>query len=72
MGERVARLVVDLLLLVLAGLFLVSLGYFAIGSLESFPTPEQEQKVRTVTGAGMVLFAAAGAGLLLIRRALRA
>jgi hypothetical protein len=58
--------------MVVVGLALgLDLLYLVRGSLEEFPTPEQQDKVRTVTGALAVLLALAELALWLLVRRLR-
>ena len=51
------------MMLALGVVLAVDLLYFAIGSLEMFPTAEQQEKVRIVTGAIALLLLCAEIGL---------
>jgi hypothetical protein len=58
--------------MVVVGLLLcLDVAYFARGSLEAFPTDEQEDKVRRVTAALAALLLAAELGLWFVRRHLK-
>jgi hypothetical protein len=51
------RLILWLLLVALAVPALLLSAYFVHGSLEEFPTDEQQEKVRLVSGVGFLIFA---------------
>ena len=50
------RAVLWMLAIALAVLLLLLGAYFVHGSLEEFPTSEQQDKVRLVSGIGLLLF----------------
>jgi len=52
---RLAQLALWVALAAIGVLFVLALLYFARGSLEEFPTAEDTDKVRLVTGVGAVL-----------------
>lgn len=60
---RPGRLLAGLAMVAVGLLLLLDVAYFARGSLELFPTAEQEDKVRRVTGAIAVLLAGIEVGL---------
>ncbi len=63
MAFRLARVVLWLALVIVGILFVLAVLYFARGSLEAFPTPEQMNKVRVVAGVGAILFLGIELGL---------
>ena len=69
MGGSVARTAIRLAMVVVGVALAVDVVYFFTGSLEMFPTAEQQAKARTVTGAIAVLLVAVEVGLwALLRR----
>ena len=60
---RLARVALWLALAAVGLLFVLDVLYFAHGSLEEFPTPEQMGKVRSVTAVGAVLLLGIELGL---------
>jgi hypothetical protein len=56
-SRRLVTYAVGLGMVVTGLLLLLAVLYFARGSLEEFPTAEQQDKVRTVTGAAALLLA---------------
>ena len=70
--RRLPRLVVVIAMVVVGLLLALDVAYFARGSLESFPTDEQQDKVRTVTTALAAVLVAAELMLWwLLRRLMR-
>ena len=63
MVQRYARYVLWLVMAVVGVALIVDILYLLNGSLEQFPTEEQEDKVRTVTSAIAVLLSATELGL---------
>ena len=55
MSSRLVRIPILLALLVVGVLLVADIAYLFRGSLEEFPTPEQESKVRVVTSAIAIL-----------------
>jgi hypothetical protein len=63
------KIAIRLLMLAIGVVLAIDLLYFVNGSLEMFPTAEQQEKIRTVTGAIAVLLLSVEAGLwALLRR----
>ena len=63
------RLAIRLTMVAVGVLLVLDLLYFVNGSLEMFPTDEQQDKIRTLTGVVAVLLLAAEAALwALLRR----
>ena len=69
MVDRLARIAVRLVMLLLGLMLIAFLAYAIRGSLEEFPTEEDHAKVRTVSGglASLIILAEAGLWLLLRR-----
>ena len=63
MRLRLLRYVLRLALAAVGLALALDALYFARGSLEMFPTREDHEKVRLVTGAGAAVLAALGLGL---------
>ncbi len=53
---HIRKIIYILLFLINSGLLLLALIYFLNGSLEEFPTEEQQEKVKIVTGGLSVIF----------------
>lgn len=68
---RLGRLVVILAMVAVGLLLALAVLYFARGSLEEFPTAEQQDKIRTVMGASALLLAAIELALWRLLRHLR-
>ena len=68
---RPGRLLVGLAMVVVGLLLLLDVAYFVRGSLEWFPTHEQQDKIRRVTGVIAVLLAGIEIGLWWLLRYLR-
>ena len=68
---RLAALLVGLAMVVVGLLLLLDVAYFVRGSLEWFPTDEQQDKIRRVTGAIAALLAGIEIGLWWLLRYLR-
>jgi hypothetical protein len=66
------RLAIRLMMLAVGVVLAIDVLYFARGSLEMFPTPEEQEKVRVVTGAIAVLLLCAEGGLWALLRSTRA
>ena len=71
MGRRLARYAVLVGMLVVALVLCADVAYLITGSLEEFPTAEDESKVRVVTAVIGALLLATEAGLWLVLRHLR-
>ena len=65
------RIAVVLSMVVVGAILCLDLAYLMSGSLEEFPTAEQEDKVRRVTASIAVLLLAVEAGLWLALRSLK-
>lgn len=65
------RLAIRLMMLAVGVVLAIDVLYFARGSLEMFPTPEQHEKVRIVTGAIALLLLCVEAGLWALLRSTR-
>ena len=65
--KLIIKFLIALLALPLVGFVL----YFVQGSLEEFPTPEQQEKVRIVSGMGMAILLFAEGVLFLILRKIK-
>ena len=65
--KKIARIVIDILIVVFIVLFLLSLLYFMIGSLEMNPTEEQQDKIKIVTAFLMLFFGILSIGCIGIR-----
>ena len=63
MARRVARALLLLALAAVGILLVLAVAYFARGSLEEFPTPEDHAKVRTVTAVAAVFLIGIGIAL---------
>ena len=69
MNRTLTRFVLWIALTVVGCTLLVVLAYFATGSLEQFPTDEQQNNVRVVTGVLAIILVGIGVGLwALLRR----
>ena len=55
MKKKILKITGNILLVLLLSLFLLSVIWFCYGSLEEFPTEEQQEKVRIVAGGLMVV-----------------
>ena len=66
-----ARIAILVGMLVVGLLMVVDVAYLVTGSLEEFPTAEQEDKVRTVTTAIAVVLVAVEMALWIVFRRLR-
>jgi hypothetical protein len=65
------RLAIRLMMLTVGVVLAIDVLYFATGSLEMFPTAEQQEKVRIVTGAIAVLLLCAEGRLWALLRSMR-
>jgi hypothetical protein len=63
MTRNLTRLALWIALAVVGSALLVMLAYFVTGSLEQFPTDEQQNKVRVVTGVLATILLAIEIGL---------
>ena len=63
MTRKLTRLALWMALTVVGSSLLVMLAYFVTGSLEQFPTDEQQNKVRVVTGVLATILLAIEIGL---------
>ena len=73
MSHRLARVAVQVTMLLLGLMLIVFTAYGINGSLDEFPTDEQDDTVRTVSGVLVALLIVAEAALwLLLRRLGRA
>ena len=70
MARRVAKLAVLLAMTVAAALLFLDILYFARGSLEQFPTEEQDDKIRVVTAVIAVALIVVELGLWHLLRSL--
>ena len=71
MRVRLLRVALLLAMVIVGVVLLVDIAYLIAGSLEQFPTAEQEDKVRRVTTAIAVLLVAIETGLWFAHRRLR-
>jgi nitrate reductase gamma subunit len=71
MMHRFARTAAWLVMAALGLILALDVAYLVRGSLEEFPTTEQQSKVRVVTGVIAVLLTAAEVGVWLFLRRLR-
>ena len=55
MKKKMLQIAGNILLVLLLSLFLLSVIWFCYGSLEEFPTEEQQEKVRIVAGSLMII-----------------
>lgn len=53
--KTVIKLVLDIMIILLLFLFVLSFIYFLHGSLEDFPTEEQQDEIRAVTAFFMIV-----------------
>jgi hypothetical protein len=65
------KIAIRLLMLALGVVLALDVLYLVRGSLEWFPTPEQQEKVRTVTGTIAVLLLCVEGGLWALMRRTR-
>jgi len=68
--ERLLRGILLLAMAVVAILLCLDVAYLVSGSLEQVPTPEQEDKARTVASVVAVMLIAVEAGLWFVYRSL--
>ena len=71
MARRLARYGVSLAMILVGLLLCLDVAYFVRGSLEEFPTEEDEDMVRHVTAVLAALLVVTEAGLWWVLRALR-
>ncbi len=62
------KIVRIILCIIICFIFLLGLMYFFTGSLEMFPTPEQQEKAKIVSVAMMVIPAVCGSLLFFTRK----
>ena len=55
MKKKMLKITGNILLVLLLSLFLLSVIWFCYGSLEEFPTEEQQEKARIAAGGLMVI-----------------
>ena len=69
--RKIARVVTNILIVILVALFLLSLLYFIHGSLEMCPTEEQQDKAKGAATILMFFFGSLSAACIGIRVKLR-